>query len=79
MLCKKPYDVCDYPNGDVFVRQALETLLKRTTDPICQNSMKIFLCALHRRKCGPEKDPNRASPTFGNRAVRKTPLMLLAF
>ena len=105
MLCKKPYDVCDYPNGDVYVRQALETLLRsyptctnpkipetlkllsphlptrtlnldphgvirRTTDKQCQDSMKIFLCALYRRKCGMETDPNRASPTFRNRAVR---------
>ena len=23
-LCKKPYAVCDYPNGDVFVRHALQ-------------------------------------------------------
>uniref|UniRef100_A0A7S0VQU3 FZ domain-containing protein n=1 Tax=Hemiselmis tepida TaxID=464990 RepID=A0A7S0VQU3_9CRYP len=70
MLCKKPYDVCDYPNGDVYVRQSLEKLITRTTDEICQQSMKVFLCALFRRKCLIPTDQDRFSPTYRNRAVQ---------
>mmetsp|Transcript_32639 Transcript_32639/g.79016 ORF Transcript_32639/g.79016 Transcript_32639/m.79016 type:complete len:258 (+) Transcript_32639:55-828(+) len=70
MLCKKPYDVCDYPNGDVYVRQSLEIMLTRTTNEVCHQSMKIFLCALFRRKCLIPTDQDRFSPTYRNRAVQ---------
>jgi len=69
VICKKPYSVCDYPQGDVFVREALERILKKTTKTQCRASMKIFLCALYRRKCQDEFDTDEASATFQHQRV----------
>lgn len=69
-LCKKPYPVCDYPNGDVFVRHALQEIQVKTTDPQCMSSMKHFLCTLYRRRCMNLIDQDPKSTTRGNQAIR---------
>jgi len=69
-LCKKPYAVCDYPNGDVFVRHALQELQVKNTESLCISSMKHFLCTLYRRRCDTVTDTDVNSPTFGNPAVK---------
>lgn len=68
-LCKKPYPVCDYPNGDVFARDALQKIQAKSVDEQCRASMKIFLCALYRRRCLDFRDLDVASATFGRRGV----------
>jgi len=68
-LCKKPYPVCDYPNGDIFVRDSLQKVLRKSQSGQCQASMKIFLCALYRRKCTDRRDLDVNSPTYGRTGV----------
>jgi hypothetical protein len=67
--CKKPYPVCEYPNGDVFVRHALQEISVLNTNPQCLSSMKHFLCALYRRRCETNQDSDPTSPTFQHQGI----------
>jgi len=69
-LCKKPYAVCDYPNGDVFVRHALQEIQVRITEKQCLSSMKHFLCTLYRRRCYQNTDGDANSVTYGNQGIK---------
>ena len=69
VFCKKPYAVCDYPDGDLFARASIQRLLVKTTSPTCHMSMKIFLCTLYRRRCQDSTDENPDSSTYMRRGV----------
>jgi hypothetical protein len=69
VFCKKPYAVCDYPDGDLYVRAALEQLQAKSTSEVCHSSMKAFLCTLYRRRCRDNTDEAPSSKTHRNRGV----------
>ena len=64
VFCKKPYAVCDYPDGDLFARASMERLLVKTSSAQCHASMKVFLCTLYRRRCRDNTDENPSSATY---------------
>ncbi len=69
VFCRKPYAVCDYPDGDLYVRAALEHLQAKSTSDACQSSMKVFLCTLYRRRCQDNTDETPSSKTYRSRGV----------